>query len=385
MKQRQCCDLSGDARTLILSQRAWNKLFYIPLVYEFEDLIASVDSAHILAPPFLHTGRMDAMLYRGSNFLRARYGRITDPGIPSIELERDYDLFFCLLNFAYEVPSFRRLEKLRSRAKHAVCMFVEVWSSHAEQYRRSLELLNELEFDHVFVNLSACLPAVRKVLRRPCSFLPLAVDARRFAPWPDPPARVIDYYSMGRRSEANHKALMQHAGENGRFYFFDSAVRSSWNDCFDHRRLLAGLLQRTRFLLAHKPSLRTDQVIGSDDALTARLFEGAASGTVMLGTAPAGRDFEEHFDWADAVIPAPFESDDIAGLLDNLERQPERIALARQNNIVQCLLRHDWSYRWQRILESAGLDPLPALRQRQAQLRQAAEQISMSNAVEAFA
>src|SRR5690242_21484115 len=32
MKQRQCCDLSGDARTLILSQRAWNKLFYIPLV-----------------------------------------------------------------------------------------------------------------------------------------------------------------------------------------------------------------------------------------------------------------------------------------------------------------------------------------------------------------
>ena len=180
MKQRQCCDLSGDARTLILSQRAWNKLFYIPLVYEFEDLIASVDSAHIVAPPFLHTGRMDAMLYRGSNFLRARYGRMTDPGIPTIELERDYDLFFCLLNFAYEVPSFRRLEKLRSRAKHAVCMFVEVWSSHAEQYRRSLELLNELEFDHVFVNLSACLPAVRKVLRRPCSFLPLAVDARRF-------------------------------------------------------------------------------------------------------------------------------------------------------------------------------------------------------------
>ena len=160
-------------------------------------------------------------------------------------------MFFCLLNFAYEIPSFRRLEKLRSRSKHAVCMFVEVWSSHAEQYRRSIELLNEMEFDHVFVNLSSCLPAVRSVLRRPCSFLPLAVDALRFAPWPHPPSRVIDYYSMGRRSEVTHKALLRLAEEKNRFYFFDSAVRSAWNDFFDHRRLLASLLQRTRFLLAH--------------------------------------------------------------------------------------------------------------------------------------
>ena len=81
MKQRQCCDLSQEARVLILSQRAWNRQFYIPLVYEFEDLIASVDTAHIVAPPFLHNGRLDAMRYRGSNFLRARYGRLTDPGI----------------------------------------------------------------------------------------------------------------------------------------------------------------------------------------------------------------------------------------------------------------------------------------------------------------
>jgi hypothetical protein len=385
MKQRQCCDLSQEARVLILSQRAWNRQFYIPLVYEFEDLIASVDTAHIVSPPFLHNGRLDAMRYRGSNFLRARYGRLTDPGIASVELERDYDLFFCLLNFAYEIPSFRRLEKLRSRSKHAVCMFVEVWSSHAEQYRRSIELLNEMEFDHVFVNLSSCLPAVRSVLRRPCSFLPLAVDALRFAPWPQPPSRVIDYYSMGRRSEVTHKALLRLAEEKNRFYFFDSAVRSAWNDCFDHRRLLASLLQRTRFLLAHKPSLRTDQAIGADDALTARLFEGAAAGAVMIGTPPSCPDFDEHFDWQDAVIPAPFDCSDIGGLLDSLESRPERLARVRQNNIVQCLLRHDWSYRWQRILQAAGMDALPALHQRHARLQQTAEQISLSEAVEAFA
>ena len=380
MKQRECCDLRSQARVLILSQRAWNRIFYIPSIYEFEDVVASIDSAHILAPPFARVARVPLMMYRGSNFLRAKYGLVTDPGIPEIELERDYDLFFCCLNFPYEIPAFKRIKQLRKRCKRAVCVFQEIWSSQAERFRRSLEILNELEFDHVFVNQSACLPAIRKVVRRPCSFLPLAVDAVRFAPYPNPPERVIDYYSMGRRSEATHKALLELSAARGTFYYFDSAVRSAWIDCFDHRRLFANLLKRTRFLMAHKASLRAEQVIGKDEILTGRLFEAAAAGAIALGTPPTCRDFDEHFDWPDAVIPVPYECEDMADIMDELDSQPERIALARQANVVQSLLRHDWSHRWQRVLESAGMEPLPALRDRQSRLLEMADRIGHAEA-----
>jgi hypothetical protein len=380
MKQQQYCDMSRDARVLILSQRAWNQLFYMPLNYEFEDLITSVDAAHILAPPFLPFSPLAQIIFRGRKSLRARYGLLIDPGIPAIELERDYDLFFCLLNFAYETPSLRCLEGLRRRCKRAVCMFTEIWTSHVSRFRRSLEILNQLEFDHVFVNLSSSLPAFKGVVHRPCSFLPLAVDALRFTPGPDAPARVIDYYSMGRRSEVTHQALMRLAAARGGFYYFDSAVHPSWRDCFDHRELLANLLHRTRYLMVHKPSLRPDLLIGADEALPGRLFEGAAAGTIMLGTVPEGADFDRHFNWPDAVIPVPFDCSRIGAVIDALEREPDRLARARENNVVQALLRHDWSYRWQRILEAAKMAPLAGLSRRHSKLQEMAVEASDSRA-----
>jgi hypothetical protein len=264
-------------------------------------------------------------------------------------------------------------------------MFVEMWSSNTDRYRRSLEILNDLEFDCVFVNLSSCLPRLRTVLRRPCDFLPLGVDALRFAPYGNAPARVIDYYSLGRRSDVTHKALMEFAARRGAFYFFDSAVRYQWNDCFDHRILTANLLQRTRYLMAHKPSLRTDQDIGDDEALSARLFEGAGAGAILIGVPPSGPDFEENFNWPDAVISAPFECREIGELIDGLEKDPDRIASARRNNIVQSLMRHDWSYRWQTILQTVRLNALPNLGQRQSELRQIAGQVAQANTLEALA
>jgi hypothetical protein len=376
MKQRLYSRRHDNARVLILSQRAWNREFYMPLVYEFEDVIASVDAVDILAPPFLYGEGPRALAYRASNALRAKYGFTTDPGLPTVSLDRDYDLFFCFLNFAYEVPALRRLEQLRQRCKRAVCMFVEVWSSHVDRYRRSLEILNALEFDHVLVAFSSVLPALRTVVKRPCSFLPHAVDTIRFAPAYPEAERVIDCYSMGRRSEVTHRALMDAASKGEFFYFFDSAARSKWLNCFDHRQLTASLLQRTRFLLASRPSLRTDQPIGSDEALPARLFEGAASGAVLMGEPPYGDDFDAHFNWPDAVIEAPFDSPDIRALLADLAAQPERMARLRQTNIAQCLQRHDWAYRWANILSLAGLNSLPALQARREQLRQLAQALT---------
>src|SRR5438132_797044 len=125
---------TDPARVLVFSQRGWNSRFYMPLTYEFEDTIARIDDADILAPPFRWRSRATRFMYKGSNWFRNSAGLWIDPGFSSIEIDRDYDLFFCLLSFAYETPTFRKLKNLRKRCKKAVCMFVELWSSHAERF-----------------------------------------------------------------------------------------------------------------------------------------------------------------------------------------------------------------------------------------------------------
>ncbi|MHC4529481.1 MAG: glycosyltransferase family 1 protein, partial [Planctomycetota bacterium] len=56
-----------------------------------------------------------------------------------------------------------------------------------------------------------------------------------------------------------------------------------------------------------------------------------------------------------------------------LDAQPKRMAQIRKNNIVQSLLRHDWLYRWNEILNMVGMEPRPALLARQKHLKKLAK------------
>jgi hypothetical protein len=49
------------------------------------------------------------------------------------------------------------------------------------------------------------------------------------------------------------------------------------------------------------------------------------------------------------------------------------MAQIRKNNIVQSLLRHDWLYRWNEILNMVGMEPRPALLARQKHLKKLAK------------
>jgi hypothetical protein len=87
----------------------------------------------------------------------------------------------------------------------------------------------------------------------------------------------------------------------------------------------------------------------------ARLFEGAAGGAVLLGTAPQCPEFQSCFDWPDAVIEVSPEATDIAAVIDELDTQSQRMERVRHTNAIRCLLQHDWVYRWQRILSTVGM------------------------------
>jgi hypothetical protein len=46
--------------------------------------------------------------------------------------------------------------------------------------------------------------------------------------------------------------------------------------------------------------------------------------------------------------------------------------------VKQALMRHDWVYRWEAILEIAGLKPMQAALQRKDRLRKLADAVSQN-------
>src|SRR6478609_4700258 len=125
MRQSNCCITHNDSRTLILSQRKWNRQFYMPLIYEFEDVICAADHVDLLTPEATwQNSRFRRVIYDGTNYARWRLSVPPSPEIPKIAIDRDYDLFFCILNFGYETVWFKQLEQLRRRCKRCACMFV---------------------------------------------------------------------------------------------------------------------------------------------------------------------------------------------------------------------------------------------------------------------
>ena len=98
----------------------------------------------------------------------------------------------------------------------------------------------------------------------------------------------------------------------------------------------------------------------------------------MVGEHPNTETFDQLFDWPGAMIDLPYDSIDIDELLNDLDRQPQRIENIRRANVTQSLLRHDWVYRWEAILRAIGLDPMPDLFARKERLQQLARLITKS-------
>jgi hypothetical protein len=101
-----------------------------------------------------------------------------------------------------------------------------------------------------------------------------------------------------------------------------------------------------------------------------RYFEAAAPGAIMIGMRPPkNKEFDKIFNWLDAVIEVPFTSDEIVSVIRELDKDPERQMKIRETNITQCLLKHDWVYRWEAVLSLVGMQSLPVLESRKRSLR----------------
>ena len=118
---------------------------------------------------------------------------------------------------------------------------------------------------------------------------------------------------------------------------------------------------------------------GGTQEIGYRFFEGAAAGTVMVGMPPSGDAFPRYFDWEDAMIKVDFSGTDVVETITELDKQPERLERISRTNIANCLLKHDWAYRWRDMLGALGLEPSTKMADREKYLQDLAKSILTEN------
>ena len=343
--------------------------------YEFEDVIRQIEAVDVFAP--VHSYDFSRGVFRAIKYVTrsSQLANFLKPEPNPLILDRQYDLFFALCASPWDILSLRSIKNWRKNCHKAVCYVDEIWHKDIELWKPILALLKD--FDHIFLTYNGSVEEVGQIIQRPCKYLPPAADAILFSPYPDTPQRGIDIYNMGRRSPTTHAALLNYSETNKLFYYYDTPKSFSVLEPREHRSLLANLIKRSRYFLVNKAKVNQPEQISNQREIGNRFFEGAMGGCVLLGEVIPSDVFQQYFDWVDAVISVPFDCPDVADIIRNLDAQPERLAKIGRDNAVNSLLRHDWSHRWQEVLQTIGLDPSPEARLRQAHLKRLAEGASI--------
>ncbi|MGJ5081011.1 glycosyltransferase family protein [Bradyrhizobium sp. HKCCYLS3013] len=334
---------------------------------EFEDIICEVDSAELFAP------ELDPSSRRASFATRLGYHApvLLNPGLTRIKPQQQYDVLFAICGFPQDLIMFDAIEDLRGACGTSVCLLDELWIKEIAKHRHFLKIL--AKFDVVMPFQIGTVKPLGEEIGKACVHLPLAIDAIRFCPYPDPPERVIDVFSMGRRSRVTHQSLLAMAKQSGLFYLHDTIGGSQAIDLREHRTQMANLAKRSRYFLVNPGKFDEPQETGRQVEFGYRYFEGAAAGAIMLGERPDNDLFPRLFDWPEVMIDVPHTSPDIDRVIRELDGDPVRQDRMRRTGMAQTLMRHDWVYRWETILEATGLQPMPGLAARKDRLKRLAE------------
>ncbi|WP_424930066.1 glycosyltransferase family protein [Amaricoccus tamworthensis] len=379
-----------DRKVLLVSNhnavtRPWNG---VP--YEFLNVIAGIEDATIVAPPPL---RRDLGLnYSAMEFLRNAGGELADqarravrgkfPGVMQpVTIDQDYDVCFFMCQFSKNLGDMEQVKNWRARSKLAVAFVLETWSSQFARRKADLAILNE--FDHVFVLNASSIPELKKYVTAPVSFLATGADALASCPHPANAPRVVDILSMGRRRPEVHEAALKLVRDRDIFYIHDIWGNITARDWGEIRAANADMTRRCKYYVAWDPvtvSPIKNDVIGNERAISTRYFEGAAGGAIMIGSRAGCEEFDALFDWPDAVVEIDPEGGDLAAVLEALDADTERAEAARRNNVLNSLRRHDWAFRWERILETLGLETTAAHRARVAEMARLAGEIDVADA-----
>ncbi len=269
-------------RVLLYSQRnIFKGTFFRCPHYEFEDIVCQIDSAEVLAPV---PGKRFNLSSRVANTVAYHSTIALNPGIPEIKLKNNYELLFAVFGFPKDMLNFNAVKNWKDHCKTSICLMDEIWANQLFRYECFLKILSE--FDYVMLYYSQSVKPVNRLIGDKCFFLPPGVDTFLFCPYPEPPKRVIDVYSIGRRSEITHQALLRMAKEDGIFYVHDSMNADTAINAREHRHLVANMAKRSDYFIVNPGLVDKPQIRGGQIEVGKEYFEGATAGTIMVGESP---------------------------------------------------------------------------------------------------
>lgn len=382
-------------KTLLLSMREVTSLAGQVSLYEGEDVFNDLLGAHVVNPTLEAFSSCEKARKVHRTARRFHLPRLAEQAIQALLFQpvngaclgQDYDLFLPVFNNPSELFTLNYIDNWKLRSRVSVCYIHEFWPYHLkDNFAYMLELLKG--FDHIFVGMQSCVEDINRITGQPCSFLPVGVDTLRFVPRfaPAHPSRDVAICNIGRRSEITHKALYEAAKRSDEhFYWYDTfsvpmGAKQEKGGAFfvknpeEHRQFLASVLKRSQYFIVNCAMADDPERRGFSE-MPARLFEGAAAGTVMLGNAHEARSFSRYFGWEDAVIPMPFDAPQVNELIAQLNQDPQRIETIRRNNMGRSLLQHDWLYRLKAIFESVNLPPTDQMLKREEKLQAFAQRL----------
>lgn len=361
-----------SSRVLVLSMRNFESRVGRSFLFEFEYSVCDFEQVDVLSPSF-ERNRINKFYRKISRSAFEATGKtlFINPTFNQFTLDREYDLFLFICQYPKEIYYLSSIKDWRKKCRKAVCWLDELWAKDVDKLKPQLTALKD--FDHVFMNLSSSVKKVAEFIQRPCSYMPPGIDAIKFCPYPLQPQRSIDVCSIGRRPDSVHESLQNLADQKNFFYMYDTMRELFVRNYNEHRSLYRNMVKRSRYFIAYKPKFNLINQTGGQEELNIRFFEGAAGGAVMLGVPPSCEAFSQNFDWNDAVIHLDEEPNNVAEIITQLDLQPERLNKIRTDNVVNSLLRHDWVYRWEKILDKVGILPETGVVQRKAQLKKLAE------------
>lgn len=364
---------TSSRRTLVVSRRLVDPQVFNASAYEFEDVIAGIDGCDLVAPAPQPSGLQRAAAPVLSQLRRFGVQYALDSRLAPMSVKGEYEIGFVRAMVAQQTNALDAVREARRHCRYLVCWIEELWSDWL-RYDKHLRILDR--FDHVFVAHAASVEGLAKKIGRPCTYLPPAVDALRFCPYPNGAERFITVYGMGRRGPDTHGVLLDRTRQDPRFlYLYDSARLTDFVSGHEqHREQLARLAGHTKYFIVNRAKADVGEGARQQE-FGPRFFEGAAAGAILIGDAPEAGPFLRYFDWPDAVFRLPYNSKEIVDVIDSLEKQPERLEMARRRNVVHILRRHDWAHRYQTMLQTLGLEAPPELTARLRELNRRADAI----------
>ncbi|MEN9520354.1 MAG: hypothetical protein RLZZ381_2942 [Cyanobacteriota bacterium] len=376
MSDSSSLDINRSPRILVVSVRGFRFQAANCCIYEFEDLLTDVESAQLHVSNPTRDFDIACKIYRGVKRLGSSDNlALKATSFPTeLVLEHEYDLLFAVLDNPFQFHLLESIKGWREKCRHTACFITEMWQPDLKIKRLFREPWSN--FDHVFLGVTQCVEGLSKLIKPPVTYIPPAVDTLRFSPYPNPPQRSIDVSYIGRRSPDIHDALIKRASQDNFFYYHDTLRgKLEIENAREHRILLAKLFQRSRYNITNYAKFNSTAETGGTQEIGYRFFEGAAAGTVMVGMPPAGDAFPYYFDWEEPIVKVDLSGTDVVEAIAELDAQPERLERISRRNVANCLLKHDWSYRWRDILAAFDLKPSQTMIEREKYLHQLANSI----------